>query len=89
MILGRLYATKYVKDKTDENAIFKKDIQIAVGKFINNDWGETSPEDALLNDIALSTGERIIAVYITCYGPIWILSEFNRQLTTILFPFEY
>lgn len=68
---------------------FSEEINEAINKFINHDWGDTCPEDELLNNLALITGERIVAVYTTCYGRVWIISEYARNTTTILFPSEY
>lgn len=89
MKLGCLYGTNRIESLMQENNRFRNEINDAINKFVNKDWGVTCPEDTLLNDLASETGERIIAVYATCYGPVWIISEYERQATTILFPSEY
>ncbi|MGD9678915.1 MAG: hypothetical protein AB7V16_11295 [Vulcanibacillus sp.] len=89
MRLGCLYGTKKVDSLMRKNNQFSGEINEAINKFVNNNWGDTCIEDRLLNDLALVTGERIVAVYLTIYGPVWIISEYDRQATTILFPSEY
>ena len=89
MRIGNLYATRSIDELMQENKYFRDELNQALGKFINNDWGITCDEDVLLNNLAVETGERIVAVYNTCKGKIWIISEYERTATTILFPSEY
>jgi len=54
------------------------------------DWGEVCPGDAKLNDEALREGGRVLSSYRTIKGePLWIITEYDRSLTTILLPEEY
>lgn len=54
------------------------------------DWGEVSPEDWQVNDLALSTGGRLLSAYRTSTGTkLWILTEADRSATTILLPEDY
>lgn len=89
MKIGCLFGTKKIELLMQSSNQFSDEINEAINKFINNNWGDTCPEDVLLNNLALETGERIVAVYNTCYGSIWIISEYDRQTTTVLFPSEY
>nr|WP_312577706.1 hypothetical protein [Sedimentibacter sp.] len=89
MKLGNLYSTRNVDSLVQENKQFRDEINAALNKFINNDWGDTCDEDAEMNHEALNSGERILAVYKTCKGYVWIISEYGRSSTTILFPSEY
>lgn len=52
-------------------------------------WGDLSEEDKQNNEIALEKGERILSSYEIDYGRIWIITEYDRTATTILFPDEY
>ena len=58
-------------------------------------WGTVCPKDALLNDEALKSGDRIISSYSTLKGvKLWIITEAtddngHRAATTILLPSEY
>jgi len=89
MEIGNLYSTRNVDSLMQVNKRFRDDINTALDEFINNDWGDTCDEDVETNNEALDSGERILAVYKTCKGPVWIISEYDRSSTTILFPSEY
>jgi hypothetical protein len=54
------------------------------------DWGTVCPEDAALNDEAAARGGRILSAYTTPLGTrLWVITEADRQVTTILLPSEY
>lgn len=54
------------------------------------DWGELCDEDKWLNNEALETGRRLLSAYDLSTGSrIWIITEANREITTILTPEEY
>ena len=59
-------------------------------RYISGDWGEMCEEDKIANDEALITEDRILASYEEKDMPkIWIITEWDRSSTTILFPSEY
>lgn len=59
-------------------------------RYINCDWGEICDEDKLANEEALINEDRILASYEEKDMPkIWIITEWDRSSTTILFPSEY
>jgi hypothetical protein len=53
------------------------------------DWGELCAFDRRQNEIALRTGERVLSSYPVGGGKIWIITEADRSVTTILLPEEY
>ena len=54
------------------------------------DWGTVPPEDAAANDVALTDGDRILSAYRTGLGArLWIITEWDRSVTTLLLPEEY
>ncbi|QDP51300.1 MAG: hypothetical protein Unbinned7913contig1002_55 [Prokaryotic dsDNA virus sp.] len=56
----------------------------------NGDWGDVCDEDKKLNDEALETGQRILSAYKhEEFSKIWIITEWDRSVTTVLFPKEY
>lgn len=88
--LGRLVATRGVADMMEKNPQFSKDVTVAFVKYQKCDWGITCEEDAEMNNEAVKNGnDRILAVYQTSEGEIWIITEWDRSCTTILFPSEY
>lgn len=90
--LGELLCTCGVADRCDEDPIFLSFVRGALLKYQNSDWGNTCKADSLANDHAVDTGEeRILASYIRedTGEKIWIITEWDRSATTILFPEEY
>ena len=54
------------------------------------DWGEVCPEDWQQNDEAVEHGDRLLSAYRTSLGErIWIITEHDRSVTTLLLPDEY
>jgi hypothetical protein len=54
------------------------------------DWGDVCEEDKLSNDQAVEKGLRILSSYQTKDGTkFWIITEWDRSVTTILLPSEY
>lgn len=64
-------------------------------RHIHLDWGDMDEEDLAANDKALSTGDRLFSSYNipdqfdAPNDKIWIITEWDRSATTILFPGEY
>jgi hypothetical protein len=54
------------------------------------DWGDIGEEDKNENELSLRKGFRLLSSY-TAEGlpKIWIITEADRSVTTILFPEEY
>ena len=42
-----------------------------------------------MNEQALQDEDRLMGAYMTCKGKIWIITEWDRSSTIILFPDEY
>ncbi|MFZ5888311.1 MAG: hypothetical protein ACOYYF_12685 [Chloroflexota bacterium] len=54
------------------------------------DWSDMSPEDAEANRLAVETGEgRIFSAYQYGNRRVWVITEADRSMTTILLPEEY
>jgi hypothetical protein len=54
------------------------------------DWGEVGKEDWDANDAALVEGTRLLSAYRTRQNVrIWVITEWDRSVTTILLPDEY
>ncbi len=59
-------------------------------RHVNREWGDLSDEDRKENDCSLAHGLRLLSAYWTHAGDkIWIVTESNRSVTTILLPEEY
>ena len=59
-------------------------------RHMSGDWGEISEDDAQENELSLREGFRLLSAYRTVKGQkIWIITEADRSVTTILLPSEY
>jgi hypothetical protein len=54
------------------------------------DWGDLSEHDRQANDQALRKGGRLFSAYVTKHGiRIWVITEADHSVTTLLTPSEY
>lgn len=60
-------------------------------RHLAGDWGDLSQSDRRQNDAALKSGEdRLFSSYqVTPDLKLWIITEGDRSLTTLLLPSEY
>lgn len=59
-------------------------------KHVRGDWGNLDPEDAAANHAALCGNARILSSYaIDGDDRVWIITEGDRSVTTLLLPSEY
>lgn len=81
-----------------ENDQFAEFLAQSLARYTYEDWGDCDDEDKKTNDTALKEGNRLVAVYNIpaeiklkdCYdSKIYIITEWDRSVTTILFPSEY
>ena len=87
---GRVIVTNKIYEQMKDRQ-FQIFVQTCLWRYVNCDWGDTCDEDKHSNDQALLNGERILAVYIypATKESIWIITEWDRSVTTVLFPDEY
>lgn len=94
--LGELVATCGIEAEMNETYGFRDFCVHCVLRHRAHDWGDLCEEDKQSNDRAITDGSRILSAYLIprfyCIGyadKIWIITEADRSVTTILFPFEY
>ena len=60
-------------------------------RHLHGDWGDLSDNDRRLNDAALKSGEdRLFSSYQVMPNlKLWIITEWDRSVTTLLLPSEY
>lgn len=92
--LGQVLTTAGVAAKCEDSKEFSHFVQKSLGRYYKCDWGETCEEDCKVNDDAVRDGDRILAAYhykeeSGATTVIWIITEWDRSATTILFPDEY
>lgn len=70
-----------------QKALNADDVQASLARHIRGDWGDTHPQDALENDLALAKGGRLLSVYHDRKRTkFWVITEADRALTTVLLP---
>jgi hypothetical protein len=91
--LGSIVATPGALDALSQSRILECLIRHARG-----DWGQVCEEDAAENDLATYEGFRILSAYAIdpaqpCAGfgdnCVWVITEADRSVTTLLLPSEY
>lgn len=89
--LGEITMTSGVYSRWKKDSNFAVFVAKSLKRYAKCDWGDTCKEDKELNNKAIENGERILAVYIMpdTKTKIWIITEWDRSHTTILFPNEY
>ena len=88
--LGQLVMTRGVNDQVAENEKFAKFVTESLGRHAGGDWGNVDSEDKATNDLAVKAGDRLLSAYEQEGLPkIWIITETDRSVTTVLFPDEY
>jgi hypothetical protein len=59
-------------------------------RHLNGDWGDLDEGDRRFNDAALKAGDRLLSSYQASPDlKLWIITECDRSVTTLLLPSEY
>ena len=60
-----------------------------LARHATGDWGELCAFDRRQNEIALRDGSRVLSSYPVGTQRVWIITDADRSVTTILLPEEY
>jgi hypothetical protein len=60
-----------------------------LARHATGDWGELCAFDRRQNEIALRDGYRVFSSYDVLEDRVWVITEADRSVTTILLPEEY
>ena len=60
-----------------------------IARHATGDWGNLCGFDRRQNEIALREGYRVFSSYDVPAGRVWVITEADRSVTTILLPEEY
>lgn len=84
--LGQLTATPACRDYLQE-----KDISpiLLLKKHATGDWSEMSADDQQSNSDSIKEGDRVFSAYTIDKQKIYVITEADRSLTTLLFADEY
>lgn len=86
--LGRVVATAGVTRRIELDPDFGDFVNESMGRHMKGDWGDLGDEDKATNDAALNHDGRVMSAYDGTLK-IWIITEHDRSVTTILLPSEY
>lgn len=84
--LGRIVATRGVLKHLEHHGVHADPY---LRRHVRGDWGDVPPEDALANERAVKLGARILSSYEVAGKRVWLITEADRSVTTLLFPSEY
>ena len=83
--LGEIVATAHAMA-----TLAHTDMQPALQRHVNGDWGEVEEDDREANERSLLHGDRLLSVYRSSKGvKFWIITEVDRSATTVLLPEDY
>ena len=85
--IGQVFATSTLADHCEKRGFSMLPYLIRHG---NCDWGDVPVCDKRANNKALREGLRLLSAFKLPDGKdIWIITEADRSITTLLFPEDY
>lgn len=61
-----------------------------LSRHLRGDWGDLCQEDKTENELSLKYGYRLMSSYqVSDAEKLWVITEADRSLTTLLLPAEY
>ncbi|MCD6390536.1 MAG: hypothetical protein J7L92_00860 [Dehalococcoidia bacterium] len=88
--MGQIVWSRGVSDMVIKDKAFARFAANSLKRHSEGDWGNLSPEEEEANELALKgVSTRILSAYEAEGLPkIWIITEADKSMTTILFPEE-
>lgn len=85
--LGQIVATpaalEVLRDSGQDGSEF-------IDRHARGDYGHMPPDDVAANEQAVRDGARVMSAYTTLSGQrIWVITEADRSVTTLLLPEDY
>ncbi len=84
--LGQIVATPGAMEVLNSTGIPPDQLLV---RHQNGDWGDVPSEDAKENELSVREGFRILSSYMVGNDKLWVITEADRSVTTILRPDEY
>lgn len=84
--LGQIVATPALLRHFEQHQI---DARHYLKRHVTGDFGDIDEEDKAENLLSIKQGFRILSAYTIAGERIWIITEADRSVTTLLFPSEY
>lgn len=86
---GQVMMTVGVQNLIAKETIKDFDITKCIRRHVTGDWGDLCEEDKITNNKALIGQGRLFSSYELNGVKIWVITEWDRSVTTILLPDEY
>lgn len=83
---GQVVVTPGALDLQERRGILLRDL---LSRHVCGDWGDLGAEDKQENEFSLAHGFRLLSAYRCGDEKVWIITERDRSVTTILLPSEY
>ena len=94
--LGRTIVTARIWYAMEIVKGFSEFVEASMLRYVRNDWGDLCDEDKALDDESVNNEGRLLAAYnlpndlkFDGEEKIWIVTECDRSVTTVLFPSDY
>lgn len=89
--IGETLITAHLNEVISKDQNKQGELLQAFDRYILGDWGDLGPEDKQLNDDAVKEpgSDRILAAYKLSFGKIYIITEWDRSYTTLMFAEDY
>ena len=93
--LGTILMTPGIRELIGSSEKAYDTVVDCLKRHADEDWGDLSDDDRQMNDDALEAernGEptdRLFSLYETDFAKLYIITEYDRSVTTILLPEEY
>jgi hypothetical protein len=84
--LGKVVATRGALELMKTESI---DGLALLSRHVRGDWGDLDEQDKQENELSLKDNFRILSAYGKGKNMLWIITEADRSVTTILTPDEY
>lgn len=85
--LGRVLMTFGVNALVEQKRF---DPSALLERHVAGDWGDLDEEDKRANDASVEDGSRLLSSYRIDPGlTVWVITEADRHVTTLLLPSEY
>lgn len=87
--LGQLVYTASIQTLLEYEKISNADLFGILRRHALGDWGDLCDEDKQVNREALAEDGRLLSSYKIRNNTLWIITEADRSVTTILLPEDY
>jgi len=84
---GRVVATPGAIELLDKNGMDGSSVLL---RHLQGDWGDLDDADIKQNDLSLENKQRLLSSYsLPDSAKVWVITEWDRSVTTILLPEDY